>query len=126
MIVYLSNAPESPEVEQSIIFALENILFDKPYELPVREALPTFVQIPIKRLTAYAGTYALETGEQVYVRTEDSNVYLQVEGQNRFQLLAVSETEFRIKGVVGIVRFEKDNLVIVQGQETVAVRVWDE
>ncbi|MFC0214025.1 hypothetical protein ACFFK0_16465 [Paenibacillus chartarius] len=127
LIVYMSNAPETPEVEQSIILALENILFGKPFELPVRVELPTFIQVPAERLTAYAGTYALDNGVRIYVRTEGEMAYLQVEGQNRFPLQAISETEFRIRGVPGVVRFEgnkaaPETLVIVQGQELVALR----
>lgn len=36
-IVSLSNQPKSLEIEQQIIIAMENILFDKPFELPNNE-----------------------------------------------------------------------------------------
>lgn len=36
-IVSLCNQPKSTEIEQQIIIALENILFDKPFELPNNE-----------------------------------------------------------------------------------------
>jgi len=127
-IIYLSNAPQEVEIEQQVILAMENILFGKAYEKPVKKEMPNYISVAPELLKHYEGIYRLEDGTKVSICREGLQMYLQVEGQNRFLLRAVAENEFLIKDVNGKIRFLRSEqgdvreLIIDQGAEYRAAR----
>ncbi len=72
------------------------------------------ITVPPKILADYAGTYELTAGISMVITVEDGHLMAQVTGQQKFPLLAESETSFFVKTVDVQVEFVKN----AQGQVT--------
>jgi len=65
------------------------------------EASNKKIEIPVKLLTFYAGTYKSETGEQRLLAVKDGNLYYGPQPQNMDKLLPLSQQTFMIPGDTG-------------------------
>ena len=108
--------------------ALAGILFGQAVE-PPKEL--TYVKLTAAVLDGYCGRYRVEGAKDVFsVEREGENLFIQVDGQPRTLVLAVSETKFFMKALGFWVTFVKDgkgrvtHFVLAQGnRETKVVRV---
>lgn len=104
-IIYLSNMEQDHEFEQQIVSAVENILFDQPFEIPERPAEKNAVQVDSKIYGQYTGSYKLSDGISAWITAEQDSLYLQIQGQIRLQLYPSSEVRFFIRSLPVEVEF---------------------
>lgn len=73
--------------------------FKEHFEPEMIKQMPSVensVTIAADRLDAYSGKYAFEDGRVLNVFREEESLFIQVEGQPRFLLVALSKTRFRV------------------------------
>jgi CubicO group peptidase (beta-lactamase class C family) len=103
--------------------AVENILFEKPFQIP--EALPfkkSLVLTPAQ-LKAIEGIYIPKQAPQVkfMITTDNGQVYAQITGQPKVEVYAETELDFFYSVVAARIQFKKDNkgvinsLTLIQG-----------
>lgn len=107
-IIYLGNMEQDHQYEQGIVEAVQNILFDQPFEIPEYPAKIRAVPVDPAVYERYIGVYRLDEGMDVKVTSEQGRLYLQVEGQMRVELYPLSETRFFIRVVPDEVEFVTD------------------
>jgi CubicO group peptidase (beta-lactamase class C family) len=85
------------------------------------EAEETAVEVPEASLASYVGRYELHPGFVIEITREGSALYAQATGQNRLELVPLSDAEFAVRGVDARVEFPGDagdaapSLVLHQG-----------
>jgi len=129
-LIYLSNKEQDYEFEQSFLEAVQQIVFDEPYEMPKTPAMRKAVQVDPAIFERYAGSYRLSEGMHARVSTEQNRLFLQVDGGMRLELSPLSETRFFIRVLSVEVEFETDSshkaprMTIYEGEkESSAIRV---
>ncbi|WP_374017041.1 serine hydrolase [Paenibacillus thiaminolyticus] len=132
-LIYLRNREQDVELEQKVIEAAEQILFDQPYEIPQRPLEKQMAAVDTDLYNRYAGWYQQEDGGDTLmsVSIEDGRLYLQVAGKVRVELYPASDTRFFVRMIPVEVKFvveagteRAEKMVIVQdGYETHAVRI---
>jgi len=82
---------------------------------------PVEIQLAKEQLTRLVGTYSLAPGFAIAVTQEDTRLYAQATGQQRFEVFAKSELRFFLKVVEAEIEFvpnekgEIDKLILHQG-----------
>lgn len=125
-IIYLSNAPENMKTEQEIVMALENIIFERPFENPNKVVTPKVVKVSSFDIGMLVGEYSTEEGIKISINELGGNLFLKVEGQNQFMLQKVDKTKYYIQDLNLFVKVkEKPKLQIIldDGFDTCAVRI---
>jgi len=104
-IIGLSNMEQGYEFDQAVIAAVEQILFDQPYDIPERLPRQEAVAVDPVVLERYAGHYEFPDGPKVSVTIEAGSLFIQIEGQVRLELYASSQTKFFIRALPVEVEF---------------------
>lgn len=113
-ILYMSNCTYGIEIEQSIVKAIENVVFGKPFEMPKKNIAINYLCIAEETLKSYVGVFQMLNEYRVFITLENNNIFMQVEGQNRFMMRAISTEEFIINEVGANIVFKKNNTGIVE------------
>jgi hypothetical protein len=131
--IYLSNMEQEVEFEQAIFAAVENIMFEHPYDLLEPEPAKKFVKVDPVLYEQYIGTYIIKSDREsdiaALISVKADRLYLQVTGNACVGLFPSSETRFFVRSIPVEVEFVTDEtgranrLIIIQdGVEEYAVR----
>ena len=88
-VVVLTNTDEG--VAARVAAALDAILFDKPYDVPVRK---TAITSDASQWPEYAGVYKIDSGEYRIVTIEDGHLYSQRTGSGRIEIFPEAKDKF--------------------------------
>jgi CubicO group peptidase (beta-lactamase class C family) len=110
-------------------FAIENILFDRPFKLPQFKPFKKIVPVSPADLKAIEGIYSLAPGVKFTITTDQNQVYAQLTGQVNAEIYPESELEFFYTVVEAKLEFVRnakgkiDKLILHQnGRQQVAMK----
>lgn len=115
-LVVLLNNTGNADLE-GIAGNILGILYNKPYEMPVKRVAPLLAEEQAREETAkadtaayrtYAGKYQLAPAVFITISVEDGRIYEQVSGQERFEIFPESPGKFFLKVVDARMSFVKN------------------
>jgi CubicO group peptidase (beta-lactamase class C family) len=119
-IILLNN--HENEIVDLITKNLVNILFDKPYKIPVEIKLDTSL------LAQFTGAFSVKPSFTMYITIEDGRLAAQVSKQRKTVLLGEKENLFFAEEANGFLEFTKDEkgnyneLIIHQGEQSIKAK----
>lgn len=102
-VIVLTNVQGS--ASERVADSLSSILFGTKYELPKeRKAITLSPQV----LEKYVGEYQLNPTTSISVTLEDGKLILNIINSPKMEIFAESETDFFVKTIDALIKFEKD------------------
>lgn len=127
-LIMLANVDDTSDATtlEPMLKDLLFITYGMPYQLPV-----SFKTVSVSEsiLQQYVGNYQLAPNRTLSISLENRKLFLQVTGQQRFEIFPSSETDFFLKAVSAQLTFQKDasgrvtQVVVHQNGDTVAKRL---
>ncbi|MBC5994055.1 serine hydrolase [Pontibacter cellulosilyticus] len=103
-ITILSNY-ESQQVNGPISRDITAIVLGDKYQMPVAR---TMIKMSAAQLAKYAGEYQVAPKMSFIVKASGDQLFVEVPGQDRFQIFPEAEDKFFVKVAPALVTFEKD------------------
>ncbi|GAB3942026.1 hypothetical protein GCM10028805_06120 [Spirosoma harenae] len=127
-IVMLANVDDTSDITtlEPMIRDLFFITYGMPYTLPISYRP---VAVSESTLKQYVGQYQLAPKRILAITYDHGKLFLQVTGQDKFEIFPSSETDFFLKAVNAQLTFQKDSsgqitqIVVHQNGDTVAKRL---
>lgn len=128
VMIMLANIDDTSDMTtlEPMLKDLFFITYGMPYQLPI--SLKT-VPVSESVLTQYVGKYQLAPDRILAITLEKGKIFLQVTGQDQFEIFPSSETDFFLKAVNARLTFQKDatgkvsQVVVHQNGDIVAKRL---
>ncbi len=127
-VIFLRNKEQDFDFEQSILHAIENILFDEPYEIPKVPEFQMAKTLDPEFLNKYVGEYRLDDNPEMSAKVlmKNQRLFLELPGSMKLEMYAVSDTEFFLRSLSVTVKFANDgiyhHLTINDGSTTQTAR----
>ncbi|WP_338874562.1 serine hydrolase [Spirosoma sp. SC4-14] len=128
VLIMLANVDDTSDATtlEPMLKDLLFITYGMPYQLP-----SSFKTVPVREavLKDYVGKYRLSPDRILSITLEGRNLFLQVTGQQRFEIFPSSETDFFLKAVNAQLTFQKDasgritQVIVHQNGDVVAKRL---
>ncbi|WP_128545859.1 serine hydrolase [Larkinella soli] len=127
-IILLGNTDDVSDLTSTEPIArdLLSIVYGFPYQLPKNRKV---ISVSETVLRQYVGNYRLSPDKTIAITLESGRLFLQVTGQDRFELFPESETDFFLKVVDAQLTFHRDaggnvsRMVVHQGGDHEAKRM---
>lgn len=120
VMIFLRNKEQDFEFEQLIIKAVENIIFDAPYEIPKKPTFNKAIKLPIDDLKKYVGMYELmeHPNATIEISMEEDRLMLQMPSTMKLEMHASSKNEFFLRGLSVSAHFSEKELEIYLSIDT--------
>ncbi|QMW01725.1 serine hydrolase [Spirosoma foliorum] len=128
VLIMLANVDDTSDMTtlEPMLKDLLFVTYGMPYQLPV--SFKT-VQVSEAILQQYVGQYQLDPKRIITITLDQNRLFLQVTGQERFEIFPSSETDFFLKAVNAQLTFQKDEtgrvtqITVHQNGDVVAKRL---
>ncbi|WP_107943489.1 serine hydrolase domain-containing protein [Metasolibacillus fluoroglycofenilyticus] len=124
VVIVLRNKEQDFDFDQHVLYAIEQVAFDEPYELAKEKPLLKRARvIPVNVLKRLVGDYALTEHPDliIHVSLENNRLFIEMPGTMKLELYAKAEKEFFLRGLSIEVSFITENgkelIRIVNGVE---------